>query len=58
MDAIYLKDNVEVALSEALTSMVVASPDDSIEYIANYLLAYVDRKSNEEKVSFRLSLNY
>ena len=44
MDAQYLKENINDAIAEGLTSMVVASPDDPIEYLGQYLLNYVDRE--------------
>lgn len=44
MDALYLKNNVYVALTEALASMAVALPEDQVEYLGRYLLKYVDRK--------------
>lgn len=45
MDALYLKENIQDAMTEALTSMVVSCPDDPVEYLGNYLLNYVDRQS-------------
>mmetsp|Transcript_1104 Transcript_1104/g.1242 ORF Transcript_1104/g.1242 Transcript_1104/m.1242 type:complete len:373 (+) Transcript_1104:116-1234(+) len=48
MDAIYLKNNVYAALTEALTSMAVALPDDKVEYMGRYLLRYVERKKKRE----------
>lgn len=42
MDAAYLSKNVQEPLSEALTSMSVAMPDDRVEYLGRYLLAYVE----------------
>ena len=44
MDALYLKDNVYAAVTEALASMAVALPEDKVEYIGKYLLNYVERK--------------
>jgi hypothetical protein len=46
MDAQYLKKNVHGALTEALTSMAVALPDDKVDYIGRYLLQYVERKKS------------
>lgn len=51
MDAQYLKKNVNDALSEALTSMAVALPEDGVEYVGNYLLQYVERRQVQIKVS-------
>lgn len=45
MDALYLKENINNAISEALTSMVVSVPDDPIEYLGTYLLNYVERNT-------------
>lgn len=50
MDALYLKENINDAISEGLTAMVVQSPDDPIEYLGNYLLNYVDRQIGKKKV--------
>lgn len=50
MDAKYLRDNVNEALIEALASMAVSMPDDSIEYVGKYLIQYVERKALKEKV--------
>lgn len=48
MDSKYLKENVNDALTEALTAMAVAQPDDKIDYIGKYLLSYVTRKSHKK----------
>lgn len=45
MDAEYLNKNVSSALSDVLTAMLVASPEDKIEYIAKGLLQYVERRN-------------
>ena len=55
MDANYLKQNVNEALAEALTSMAVSLPDDRIEYLGRYLLQYASRreikiKESEERI--------
>lgn len=42
MDSAYLKTNILPALSEALTAMAVQIPDDQVEFLGKYLLAYVD----------------
>lgn len=44
MDASYLNNNVNAALSEAMTSMAVLSPEDPVEFLGQYLLKYVERK--------------
>jgi hypothetical protein len=51
MDAQYLKNNVNDALTEALTSMAVALPEDGIEYIGRYLLQYVERRKLQKKMT-------
>ena len=53
MDVQYLKNNVNEALNEALTSMAACTPDDNIEYLGRYLIQYVNRlkAKNLEKVS-------
>ena len=53
MDAQYVKNNVNDALVEALTSMAVSQPDDAIEFLGKYLLNWVDRKTIQAKVLFR-----
>ena len=49
MDSAYLKDNVNDALTEALTAMAVAAPDDKIDYIGKYLLSFAVRKSRKNE---------
>ena len=49
MDAKYLNDNVNTALTEALTAMAVASPADKVEYVAKYLIQYVSRVQARDK---------
>lgn len=59
MDALYLKNNVYGALTEALASMAVALPEDKVEYLGKYLLKYVERKqakANAELVFQDISL--
>ena len=48
MDSQYLNKNVSIALSEGISAMLVANPDDRIEYIANYLIQYVERRRRLE----------
>jgi hypothetical protein len=50
MDAKYLRENVNEALIEALASMAVSMPDDSVEYVGKYLIQYVERKALKAKV--------
>lgn len=50
MDAKYLSDNVNFALTEALSSMAVSLPDDGVEYVGKYLLQFVERKNMLDKV--------
>ena len=53
MDALYLKENINDAICEGLTAMVVRSPDDPIEFLGNYMLNYVDREIEKKKVGVR-----
>ena len=50
MDAQYVKNNVNTALVEALTSMAVTQPDDPIEFLGKYLMHWVERKTIQSKV--------
>lgn len=50
MDAKYLSDNINGALTEALTSMAVSAPDDGVEYVGQYLLQFVERKNMIDRV--------
>lgn len=52
MDAAYLKENVGEILALGLTQTLVRQPEDSVEYLANWLLEYVEAKEREEKVRF------
>ena len=54
MDALYLKNNVYGALTEALASMAVALPEDKVEYLGRYLLKYVERKKAKEEAELIL----
>jgi len=54
MDALYLKENVNEALMEALTAMAVAQPEDRVKYVGRYLLQYVERKKNMKMRSTEL----
>jgi hypothetical protein len=51
MDAKYLSDNINFALTEALSSMAVSLPDDGVEYVGKYLLQFVERKNMMDAVS-------
>lgn len=44
MDAKYVQANVNEALTEAMSAMIIAQPENPVDYIAKYLLVYVDRK--------------
>ncbi len=50
MDAAYLKENIGEVLAEGLTHVLVRQPEDSVEFLANWLLEYVDSKEKEQKV--------
>ena len=43
MDAVYLRKHVQGALTEALLAMAVEQPEDSVEFVGNYLLELVQR---------------
>lgn len=47
MDAAYLRKHVQGALSQALLAMAIQQPEDSVEFVGQYLLEYVRR--DEEK---------
>ena len=57
MDANYLKVNVYDALTEAVAAMVIAVPEDRVEFIGQYLLAYVDRKNNKTKLEKEVKIS-
>lgn len=48
MDAQYLSDNVGAPLAKALASCTLLRPEDPIEYIALYLLKYVNNWESEQ----------
>ncbi|PRP82331.1 Dydc1 protein [Planoprotostelium fungivorum] len=49
MDAQYLSDNVGAPLSKALASCTLLRPEDPVEYVALYLLKYVQNWENVQK---------
>jgi hypothetical protein len=49
MDNSYLKTNVLPALTEALTAMAVQAPEDRVEFVGKYLIAYVERQKTLKK---------
>ena len=49
----YLKASVGPALVQALTSMVVTQPPDAVDYLGNYLIAYVEREEGKAKQAAR-----
>jgi hypothetical protein len=49
MDAAYLKENVGEVLAEGLTQVVLRQPEDSVEYLANWLLDFVSSKTQKAK---------
>eukprot|EP00618_Florenciella_parvula_P001239 CAMPEP_0119498968 /NCGR_PEP_ID=MMETSP1344-20130328/21568_1 /TAXON_ID=236787 /ORGANISM="Florenciella parvula, Strain CCMP2471" /LENGTH=525 /DNA_ID=CAMNT_0007534913 /DNA_START=48 /DNA_END=1625 /DNA_ORIENTATION=- len=51
MDSAYLKENVGPALTAAMTAMIVEQPKDSVEFVGNYLLAYVEREQGKKEVA-------
>lgn len=50
MDAAYLKENVGEVLAEGLAQVLVRQPEDSVEFLANWLLDYVDKQEAQAKV--------
>lgn len=50
MDAKYLQENVNQALTEALTAMAAAQPVDKVDYIARYLIQSANRKVKQGNV--------
>jgi hypothetical protein len=44
MDSEYLKKNVLPALGEAIGAMAVQVPEDEVDFLGRYMLAYVSRK--------------
>jgi isopropylmalate/homocitrate/citramalate synthase len=58
MDSQYLKQHINDALSEALSSMAVALPEDSVEYVGNFLIEYCERRKRKAAVRiYRLDTN-
>jgi hypothetical protein len=45
MDAAYLQKHVQNALSEALLAMAIHQPEDSVDFVGQYLIDYVARES-------------
>lgn len=56
MDNSYLKANVLPALTEALTAMAVQAPEDRVDFVGKYLLAYVERKIALDKKSAEIQV--
>lgn len=53
MDADFLKRTVGKPLSEALASLVIAQPQDPIEFIGEALLDYIKRRETETQVQVK-----
>jgi hypothetical protein len=49
MDALYIKKNVSVALTEALNSMNISLPEDKVDFVGKYLIKYVERKKKRDE---------
>jgi hypothetical protein len=54
LDAIYLKENVGEALAQGLTAVLVAQPEDSVEYLGKWLIKFVESQEKQTKVTFIL----
>ncbi len=52
MDALYLQENVGIPLSKALAACTIARAEDPIEYVAAWLIQYVQNAKREEQVIF------
>mmetsp|Transcript_30134 Transcript_30134/g.42025 ORF Transcript_30134/g.42025 Transcript_30134/m.42025 type:complete len:637 (-) Transcript_30134:241-2151(-) len=55
MDAEYLKANVGDVLANGLTAVVLNQPEDSVDYLARWLLKYVDNTKAEEELKLQLA---
>lgn len=55
MDVAYLKENVGDVLAEGLSQVLIRQPEDSVEFLATWLLQYVDAKDKREQVRLLLS---
>lgn len=49
-DTSFLNDSVTEALVEGLAATISAQPDDSVEYLGQFLLKFVERKEAEMRV--------
>lgn len=52
MDAQYLKESVGPALAKGLAATSLARPQDPIEYLANWLIKYVENDTRDKQVVF------
>jgi hypothetical protein len=50
MDAQYLKKTVGPALAKGLAAASVTRPQDPIEYLANWLIKYVENQERDNQV--------
>lgn len=55
MDAEYLKANVGEVLANGLTAVVLNQPEDSVDYLARWLLKYVDNTKAEQALKLDLA---
>lgn len=58
MDNDYLKASVGDALTQGLSAVAVKQPDDPVEFLGNFLIAYVDTKQKEMEVRDQTIRNY
>lgn len=49
MDAEYLKDTVGDVLAQGLAATIIRNPPDSVQYLAQWLLSYVDNQNADEQ---------
>ncbi len=50
MDSQYLKDTVGLALSRGVAAASINHPHDPIDYLANWLIKYVENQKRDQKV--------
>jgi hypothetical protein len=56
MDTDYLKSSVGDALTQGLAAVAVKQPNDPVEFLGNFLVAYVDTKQKEMEVLVELTV--
>lgn len=56
MDSEYLKQNVGAVLADGLAAVVLNNPPDQVDYLARWLLKYVDTVEREQQVCMLVPL--